>query len=120
MFMQLNEFKYKAATGKEYVIYFLKFWQDKDYCIKYQIRGADKDLFWYGRMSEERALIDLKISKKDRKSLSKEELGNQIKDHLEAIFVSVMKKGLDKGFEEPNTEFVFPKDPFVSKRVRGE
>jgi hypothetical protein len=120
MFRQLNEFKYKAATGKEYIIYFLKFWQDKDYCIKYQIRGADKDLFWYGCISEERALADLNISKQDKKSLSKEELGKKINDHLEAIFVSVMKKGLDKGFEEPNAEFVFYKEPFVSKRIHSE
>lgn len=120
MFQQLNEFKYKAATGNEYIIYFLKFWKADDYCIKYQIRGADKDIFWYACMSEERALLDLKISKKDKKAISKEEFEKKVKDHLEAIFVSVMKKGLDKGFEEPNTEFVFYKEPFVSRRIHSE
>lgn len=115
MFQQLNEFKYKAATGKEYIVYFLKFWHAKDYFIKYQIRATEKEIFWYGRMSEERALIDLEISKKEKKSIKKEELESKIKDHLEKLIVSVMKKGLDKGFEEPNTEFVFYKESFVSK-----
>lgn len=120
MFQQLNEFKYKAATGKEYIIYFLKFWKVEDYCIKYQIRGMEKDFFWYGCMSEERALIDLQISKKDKKSISRDDLEKKIKDHLEVLFVSVMKKGLDKDFEEPNTEFIFYKEPFVSKRIHSE
>ncbi len=120
MFRQLSEFKYKAATGKEYIIYFLKFWRADDYCIKYQIRASDKELFWYGCMSEERALIDLKIGKKEKKSMSKDDLENKIKDHLETVFVSVIKIGLDKGFEEPNTEFVFYKEPFVSKRSHVE
>ena len=71
-------------------------------------------------MSRERALIDLKISQKETKSIAKEDLVNRIKDHLRALFVSVMKKGLDKGFEEPNTEFVFYKEPLVAKRTWQE
>ena len=73
MFQQPNEFKYTAATGKIYIIYLLKFWQadDKkdDYLIKYEIRSDEKDIYWYGRISRERALLDLKISPKDRKSV---------------------------------------------------
>ncbi|OGC39181.1 hypothetical protein A2Y85_08655 [candidate division WOR-3 bacterium RBG_13_43_14] len=120
MFQQLNEFKYTAATGKVYIVYFLKFWRTDDYFVKYQIRSSDKDFFWYGRMSEERARLDLKISKKEKKSIAKEDIENKIKDHLETLFVSVMKKGLDKGFEEPHTEFVFHKEPFASKRIHAE
>jgi hypothetical protein len=120
MFQQPNEFKYTAATGKAYIIYILKFWRADDYFVKYQIRGSQRDFFWYGRMSEERALLDLDIGKKEKKSISKEELENKIREHLEALFVSVMKKGLDRGFEETNTEFVFYKEPFVTKRTWAE
>jgi hypothetical protein len=120
MFQQPNEFKYTAATGKSYIVYLLKFWRAGDFIVKYQIRGSDKDFFWYGRMSEERALADLKLEKKDKKSVAQEMLINRIREHMEALFVSVMKRGLDKGFEEPNTEFVFYKDLFVTKRTRTE
>lgn len=116
MFQQLNEFKYTAETGVTYIIYFLKFWQAGDYLIKYQIRNPDKDFFWYGRMSKERALTDLKISPKESKSITRGDFENKIKDHLQMLFISVMKKGLDKGFEEPNTEFIFYKEPFVTRR----
>ncbi|OGC42785.1 hypothetical protein A2Y85_07110 [candidate division WOR-3 bacterium RBG_13_43_14] len=71
-------------------------------------------------MSEERALLDLKISKKEKKSIAKQDMENKVKDHLETLFVSVMKKGLDKGFEEPHAEFVFYKEPLVSRRVHSE
>lgn len=117
MFQALNEFRYTAETGKNYIIYFLKFWQaDNDFIVKYQIRASDRDFFWYGRISKERALIDLKINPKDRWVIRKEEQGNKIKEHLMSLFTAVLKKGLDKGFEEPNTEFVFYKEPFVMKR----
>ncbi|MEO0206902.1 MAG: hypothetical protein ABIL22_09555 [candidate division WOR-3 bacterium] len=117
MLQQLNEFKYNAETGKIYIVYFLKFWKDgEDYIVKYQIRGEEKDLFWYGRISKERALIDLKINPKQIKSIPNEEFEKKIKEHLMVLFTTVMKKGLDKGFEEPNTEFVFYKEPFVTKR----
>jgi hypothetical protein len=120
MFQQLNEFKYAAATGKNYIIYFLKFWSAGDYIIKYQIRTPDRDFFWYGRISKERALTDLKLSQKEAKALGTEELELRIKTHFQALFISVMEKGLDKGFEEPNTEFVFYNEPFVTKRVWEE
>lgn len=117
MFQSLNEFRYIAETGKNYIIYFLKFWQvDNDFIVKYQIRAPDRDFFWYGRISKERAWIDLKINPKDSRVIRKEELGNKIKEHLMSLFTAVLKKGLDKGFEEPNTEFVFYKEPFVMKR----
>ena len=120
MFQSPNEFKYVAATGKSYIIYLLKSWRADDYIVKYQIRTEDRDFFWHGRMSEERALLDLKIDKKEKKSIAGEDLANKIKEHLEALFVSVMKKGLDKGFEEPGIEFVFYKEPFVTKRIWTE
>ncbi len=120
MYEQLNEFKYTAQTGKTYIIYFLKFWQDeenKDYIAKYQIRSQDRDIVWYGRISKERALIDLNIIAKDAKSMDKKELESKIVIHLKKLIITVMFKGLDKGYEEPNTEFVFYKDPLVAKRI---
>ena len=120
MFQQLNEFKFSAASGKEYIIYFLKFWSAGDYIIKYQIRTPDRDFFWYGRISKERALTDLKQGPKEAKALGTEELELRIKTHFQTLFISVMEKGLDKGFEEPNTEFVFYKETFVTKRVWEE
>ncbi|MEO0156875.1 MAG: hypothetical protein ABIL07_07160 [candidate division WOR-3 bacterium] len=121
MLQQLNEFKYKAETRKVYIVYFLKFWKDgEDYIVKYQIRGEDKDIFWYGRISKERALIDLKIEPKEIKTIANEELEKKIKEHLMVLFTTVMKRGLDKGFEEPNTEFVFYKESFVTKRLWDE
>ena len=120
MFRPLNEFKYTAETGKTYIIYFLKFWpardNENDYVVKYQIRASDRDFFWYGRISRERALIDLKIDQEEIERIGKEGLENKIKDHLEMLLIATMKKGLDKGFEEPNTEFVFYKEPLVAKR----
>lgn len=121
MFQSLNEFKFVAETGKSYIIYFLKFWQvDNDYIIKYQIRAPDRDFFWFGRISKERALIDLKISSEDNRTMKKDELEQKIKEHLMILFTSVLKKGLDKGFEEPDTEFVFYKEPFITKRIWKE
>lgn len=118
MLQQLNEFKYKAETGKSYIIYFLKFWQDgDDYIVKYQIRSEEKDLFWFGRISKERALIDFKIAPEEIKSIPKEEMDKKIKEHLMKLFTTVIKKGLDKGFEKPDTEFIFYKESFVTKRV---
>jgi hypothetical protein len=120
MFQQPNEFKYQAVTGKNYIIYFLKFWSAGDYLIKYQIRAPDKDFVWYGRISKERALVDLKLGSKEAKALGPEALELKIKTHLQALFISVMEKGLDKEFEEPNTEFVFYQGPFVTKRIWEE
>ncbi len=121
MFQTLNEFKYVAETGKSYIIYFLKFWQvGDDYIVKYEIRATDRDFFWFGRISKERALIDLKIDPGDAKSIKEEELYQKIKEYLMILFTSVLKKGLDKGFEEPNAEFVFYKEPFVLKRFWQE
>jgi len=120
MFQQLNEFKYQAATGKNYVIYLLKYWPGDEHVVKYEIRTPDRDFFWYGRISRERALTDLKLSAQEAKALAPDELEIRIKTHLQQLFISVMEKGLDKGFEEPNTEFVFYKEPFVTKRTWQE
>jgi len=121
MFQQFNEFKYTAQTGKNYIVYFLQFWpvQDKknDFVAKYQIRAPDKDFVWYGRISKERFLVDAKIETKDIKSMPKEELQKRIESHLKTFFVYIIKKVLDKGFEEPNTEFVFYKEPPITKRI---
>ncbi|HEX7320460.1 MAG TPA: hypothetical protein VF399_08920 [bacterium] len=120
MYEQLNEFKYTAQTKKTYIIYFLKFWRDEeknDYIAKYQIRSQDRDIVWYGRISKERALIDLNINAKDAKSMDTKELESKIVVHLKKLIVTVMFKGLDKGFEEPNTELVFYKEPLVAKRI---
>jgi hypothetical protein len=120
MYEQLNEFKYTAQTGKEYIIYFLKYWIDdekKDYIAKYQIRSQDRDIVWYGRISKERALLDLSINAKELKSMDKKELESKIVVHLKKLIITVMFKGLDKGFEEPNTELVFYKEPLVAKRI---
>jgi hypothetical protein len=120
MFQQLNEFKYQAATGKSYIVYLLKYWPGEDHVVKYEIRSEERDFFWYGRISRERALSDLKIGAKEAKALPAEELELRIKTHLQRLFISVMEKGLDKGFEENNAEFVFYKDPFVTKRIWEE
>jgi len=124
MFQQLNEFKYEAETGKTYIIYFLKFWhamaKPDDYVIKYQIRAAEKDFVWYGRISKARFMIDNKVADENIAAITKEELENRIQNHLGQLFIHVMKKGLDKGFEEPNSEFVFYKQPLVIKRVWHE
>jgi hypothetical protein len=121
MFQQPNEFIFNAETGKSYVIYFLKFWQESDdYIVKYQIRTTDREIFWFGRMSKERAFIDLNINSDNIKTISKEDLDKKIKEHLMMLFTTVMKKGLNKGFEEPDTEFIFYKEPFVTKRIWKE
>ena len=124
MFEQLNELKHTAENGRTYVIYFLKSWQSKDkkkdFIVKYQIRSSDKDFVWYARMSRERALNDLELTPKSKKSIPKEEMRSRIETHLKKTFVHVIKKGLDKGFYEPNTEFVFYKKPPVAKRVWNE
>lgn len=117
MLQQLNEFKYQAETGKVYVVYFLKFWEAGDFIVKYQITASDRDFFWYGRISKERALLDLKISEDEAESMAKDDFQNKIREHLKMLFTSVMKKGLDKGFEESNTEFMFFKEPAIAKRV---
>jgi len=124
MFEQLNELKYTAENGKTYIIYFLKFWQTKDkkkdFIVKYQIRSADKDFVWYARMSKERALSDLKLTQKDKKTMFKKEFISKIEKHLKQTFIYIIKKGLDKDFYEPNIEFVFYKKPPIAKRVWSE
>lgn len=113
----MNEFKYNAKTGRVYIVYFLKYWKsDKDFIVKYQIRTENKDFFWFGRISTERAMIDLKISDDEIKKITDEELDKKVEEHLRNLFISVMMKGLDSGYEEPDTEFVFYKEPLVSKR----
>lgn len=117
MYYKVNEFKYNAKNGKTYLVYFIKYWKlQDDYIVKYQIRAEDKDLFWFGRISLERFLIDLKLNKEDIKKMTEEELNSKIEEHLRNLFISVMMKGLDNGYEEPDTEFVFYKEPLVSKR----
>lgn len=124
MFEQLNEFKYNAENGKTYIIYFLKFWKvenkKKDFIVKYQIRSSDRDFIWYGRISKKRVISDLKLMPKDIKKIPDKELEYRIQEHLKKLFIYVIKKGLDKGFEEPNTEFVFYKEPPIAKRVWNE
>jgi len=124
MFRPLNEFKYTAKTGKIFVIYFLKFWpardEKNDYIVKYQIRASDKDFVWYGRISKERYMSDVKVPTNDIKSISKQALEERIQNHLKKLFIYVIKKGLDKGFEEANTEFVFYKKPPILKRAWNE
>ena len=124
MFQQLNEFKYEAGTGKIYIIYFLKFWhateRPNDYVVKYQIRAPDKDFVWYGRISKARFMIDHKVTDENIAAITQGELENRIQSHLRQLFIHVMKKGLDKGFEEPNTEFAFYEQPPVIKRVWHE
>uniref|UniRef100_A0A7C4Y9F6 Uncharacterized protein n=1 Tax=candidate division WOR-3 bacterium TaxID=2052148 RepID=A0A7C4Y9F6_UNCW3 len=116
MYHKLNEFRYNAKNGKNYIIYFLKFWKGEDYFVKYQIRTQEKDFFWFGRISLERVLMDLKLDEKEIKKLSELELDIKIEEHLRNLFIAVMIKGLDNGYEEPDTEFVFYKEPFVFKR----
>jgi hypothetical protein len=124
MFQQLNEFKYTATTGKTYIIYFLKFWHasDKknDYIVKYQIRGPERDFVWYGRVSKERFFADHQNIEREKKKRSEKELDDEIKIYLKKLFIYVLKKALDKGFEEPNTEFIFYKDPPIVKRTWSE
>jgi hypothetical protein len=121
MYEQLNEFKYKAETGRSYIIYFLKFWQaegkEGDYVVKYQVRSEEKDFVWYGRISVERALTGLNIDAKELKSQTGEEIKNKIKTHLQKLLLAVLTRGLDKGYEEPNIEFVFCKEPPITKRT---
>jgi hypothetical protein len=124
MFEQLNELVYTAATGKKYTIYFLKFWKpDKkknDYVVKYQLRTSDGDFVWYGRTSRQRVMADLKISKQEYAKMRTAEVEQTIEKHLKKLLLYVMKRGLDKGFEDPNTEFIFYVKPLMSKRVWGE
>ncbi len=124
MFQPLNEFKYTAENGKDYIIYFLKFWQaaDKkgDYVVKYQIRAPERDFVWYARMSLERFKKDTNLSAKELKSLSKQALEERVANHLKTLFTYVMRKGLSKGFEEPNIEFVFYIEPPIARRVWQE
>jgi len=111
VFQQLNEFRYKAKTGKDYIIYFLKFFpspnKKNEYIIKYQIRTGDKDLVWYGRASKSVAssLFNKKIKK-----------GEDFEEDFKKLFVYLIKKGLDKGFEETNIEFVFSQDGSIVKQ----
>lgn len=124
MFQQLNEFKYTAATGKTYIVYFLKFWcaerKKSDYIVKYQIRGPERDFVWYGRISKERFMVDVEKTGGDIKNFSEEELVDKIKTYLKKLFIYIIKKALDKEFEESNTEFVFYKKPPIVKRTWSE
>ncbi len=124
MFEQLNELKYKAQNGETYLVYFLKHWEatDKrgDSIVKYQIRSSDKDFVWYGRISRERAVSDLKSMPKEKGKISKKELDDRIIAHLKRLFVYVAKKALDKGYEQADTEFVFYVKPQIEKRTWRE
>jgi hypothetical protein len=121
---QLNELKYNAQNGKTYLLYFLKFWkaEDKknDFIVKYQIRGAHKDFFCYGRISKKRALDDLQSTSRDVDGLTDQELQQEIQQHLKRLLIHVIERGLDKGFEESNTEFVFYSKPLIAKRMWQE
>jgi len=120
MFEQLNELEYRALCGKTYILYFLKFWQSEDsgdYVVKYQIRAEQRDIVWYGRMSRERALGDLRIEPGTLKKTSPDVLEKMIKQLLKSMLVHVIKKGLDKGYEEPNAEFVFYQDQPIMRRT---
>ena len=120
MFEQLNELEYHAQTGKKYILYFLKFWQPEekpgDFVVKYQIRAEKRDIVWYGRISQKRAYQDLGIDKHMQKKTSQDRIEKLIKRHLQSMLVHVIKKGLDKGYEEPNTEFVFYLDQPIIRR----
>lgn len=120
MFEQLNELKYNAQNGKTYLLYFLKYWklsEQGDFIVKYQIRSTDRDFVWYGRISKERAVSDLKLTQRDVRKIPKKELNERIEVYLKRLFVYVAKKGLDKGYEEADTEFVFLKNQSVTKRI---
>ncbi len=119
MFEQLNEFQY-TIHGKTYTIYFLKFWieeREKDCIVKYQIRSSERDMCWYGRMSHERMLNELHCEPKDAARLTEAEFGEMAKHHFQKVFIHVIKKGLDKGFEAPNTEFVFKENMPIERRM---
>jgi|GEM_PF-1131095 len=121
LFEQCNEFRYEAATGKEYVVYFLKFWQTdddpRDYVVKYQIRASVGDFIWYGRMSRARVQEELKISPEVFDTYPEGALLERVEQDLKRMFIFIVKRGLDKGFEEPNTEFVFEKGSSIIKRT---
>ena len=121
MFEQLNELEYQARTGETYILYFLKFWQVEggkgDFIVKYQIRAEARDIVWYGRMSQERAFQDLGIDTAVQKKTPPDRLERMIKRHLQSMLVHVIKKGLDKGYEEPNVEFVFYLDQPIMRRA---
>lgn len=120
MFEQLNELKYVAETKKTYIIYFLKFWraEDKknDFLIKYQINTTDREFFCYGRITKKRVMSDLQLTPQDMKKLSARELQQKVQNHLKRLIVHVIKRGLDKGFEDSNTEFIFDLKPPVARR----
>ncbi|MBN2621622.1 hypothetical protein JXB22_11125 [candidate division WOR-3 bacterium] len=124
LFEQSNEFKYRAATGKEYTVYFLKFWQTdddaRDYVVKYQIRSPEGDFVWYGRMSRERVREELKIAKDVFDTYPEGTLRERVEQDLKRMFVFIIKRGLDKGFEEPSTEFIFQKGAPITKRIWSE
>jgi hypothetical protein len=124
LFEQSNEFRYHAANGKHYVVYFLKFWQtdDKagDYIVKYQIRSQESDFVWYGRMSRARVQEELKISPEVFKKYPEGALRERVEQDLKRMFIFIIKRGLDKGFEEPNTEFLFDKGKPITKRTWSE
>jgi hypothetical protein len=120
-FEQYNEFRYRAATGKEYTVYFLKFWQTddepSDYVVKYQIRASEGDFIWYGRVSRARVQEELKISPEVYDSYPEGALLERVEQDLKRMFIFIIKRGLDKGFEEPNTEFVFEKGSSIIRRT---
>jgi len=124
MFEQLNELKYSARNGKTYLIYFLKYWKAReksgDFIVKYQIRSSDRDFIWYGRISKERAVSDLKLTPKDVKKIPQKELDDKIELYLKRLFVYVAKKGLDKGYEKADTEFIFCRNQSIIKRIWSE
>ncbi|KPK73710.1 hypothetical protein AMJ87_00885 [candidate division WOR_3 bacterium SM23_60] len=123
MFESLNELKYTAENGKTYLIYFLKFWvaeDTHDFLTKYQIRRAGKEIFWYARMSRERAAHDLNLPRATFGKTPSKALQTQVAQHLKKLFVHVIKKGLDRGFEESHTEFVFSVETPIEKRTWHE
>lgn len=124
LFGQSNEFQYHAATGKHYVVYFLKFWQTddeaRDYVVKYQIRSPESDFVWYGRMSRARVQEELKISPEVFDTYPEGALWERVEQDMKRMFMFIIKRGLDKGFEEPNTEFVFERGMPITKRTWSE
>jgi hypothetical protein len=120
VFEQLNELDYRAKDNTQYRIYFLKFWHaedDKDdYIVKYEISTSDSSFFWYGRISKKRLINDIELTLNELKRPS-DEVFTKIEKHLKALFIYVMKKALDKGHTEPNTEFVFYVKPLITMRV---
>jgi hypothetical protein len=123
VFESLNELRYTAENGETYLIYFLEFWvaeDTNDFLMKYQIRREGREIFWYARMSRERAAHDLHLPSEAFEKQPADVLQAQVAQHLKKLFVRVIKRGLDKGFEESHTEFVFSVETPIEKRTWHE